>query len=82
MSALLLVAAATLMQAQPAPPAATARKAKDPNEVVCEKIEILGTRLATKRICMTRREWAEQQAVDRQSIDRTQVQRACTNEGC
>jgi hypothetical protein len=46
----------------------------DPNEVVCEKIEVIGSRLAVKRVCGTRAEWAEKRKADRDILD--QVQRA------
>lgn len=48
------------------------RKAADPNEVVCEKIIMVGSRLATKRICATRSEWAEKRKQDRDAIDQAQ----------
>jgi invasion protein IalB len=53
----------------------TERKAADPNEVVCEKQEDTGSRLATHRVCMTRSQWAEQRRMDRQQIDQAQTQR-------
>lgn len=52
-------------------------KALDPNEIVCEKTEEIGTRLATKRTCMTRAEWAEQKRLTRQTVEQVQVQRPC-----
>ncbi len=60
------------------------RKAADPNEVVCEKQEVLGSRLATRKVCMTRGEWAEQKRLQRETVDRSQVS-ACqpgTGRGC
>jgi invasion protein IalB len=48
------------------------KKVYDPNEVVCEKTEVLGSRLATKKVCMTRAQWAEQRQQDRDEIDRDQ----------
>jgi hypothetical protein len=53
---------------------ATAPKA-DPNEVVCQKQEVVGSRLAVRRICKTRAEWADLQIQDRQEIERVQVRR-------
>ena len=52
-------------------------KAGDPNEVLCEKAEEIGTRLVTKRTCMTRAQWAEQKRLTRQMIDQLQTQRPC-----
>lgn len=64
-------------------PAPQAKKAHDPNEVVCQKIEEIGSRLATKRVCMTRAEWAEQQRQDRMDTDKAQVLRPCQQgSGC
>ena len=64
-------------QQNPAPSSGTtAAKPLDPNEVVCEKQEVVGSRLATKRVCMTRSQWADQKGQDRQEIDRVQTQRA------
>jgi hypothetical protein len=51
-------------------------EAKDPNRIICEKQEVVGSRLATKRICMTAAEWDARRLEERQTIDRTQVQRA------
>ncbi len=64
----------------PAKPATTASakgkpKVRDPNEVVCRKEEVLGSRLETRRVCMTRSEWAEANRVNRAEIERAQVQR-------
>lgn len=46
---------------------------KDPNRIVCEKQEVLGSRLTTRRVCMTAAEWAAKRANERQVIDRTQT---------
>jgi hypothetical protein len=56
-------------------------KANDPNQVVCEKIEVLGSRVATKRVCMTRAEWAERKRLQRMELDRAQVNRGSCD-GC
>ena len=47
----------------------------DPNKVVCRRVESIGTRLGSKRVCRTKGEWEAQQAADRQSLERTQTQR-------
>ena len=52
-----------------------AKKAPDPNEVVCEKQQEIGSRIATKRVCMTRSEWGEQRRLDRQDVEKAQSQR-------
>lgn len=67
--------AQTQQNAAPSNSGPTASKALDPNEVICEKQEVIGSRLASKRICMTRSQWAEQKSQDRQEIDKVQTQR-------
>lgn len=52
-------------------------KAANQTEVVCEKVEVLGSRLATKRICMTRAEWAQRKKDDRETVEQAQAQRGC-----
>lgn len=51
------------------------RKARDPNEQVCKNEEVLGSRLAVRRVCMSRAEWAERTHGDRQALERIQLQR-------
>ena len=57
-----------------------AKPANDPNELVCQKQEITGSRLGAKRICMTRSEWADRRLQDRQELERVQVQRGAKGE--
>lgn len=44
----------------------------DPNERICENITLVGSRLAVKRFCGTRAEWAERRRQDREVIDAAQ----------
>lgn len=75
---ILITAAVTLASAANAGD----RKAdKDPNRIICEKQGVLGSRLATKRVCMTAAEWAAQRASERQLIDKTQIQQKGPNGG-
>jgi len=53
----------------------TAAKSIDPNEVVCERQEVIGSRLATKKVCMTRSQWADAKAQDRQDVEKAQTMR-------
>ena len=71
-SSLLMAAAPALAQAEQPK---EQEKRVDPNEVVCEKQEVLGSRLGSKRVCKTRSEWAEQRRLERQEIEKVQVQR-------
>ena len=62
--------------AQPAQPQQQAGKpARDPNEIVCERQQQLGSRIATARVCKTRAEWAEERRTQRQDVDKAQMQR-------
>lgn len=73
----LSAAAVAADPAAPAPAEASKPKPKkgDPNEVVCEKQEVLGSRLATRKVCMTRAEWADVRRQDRQAVERVQTLR-------
>jgi hypothetical protein len=52
-------------------------KGQNPTEMVCEKVEVMGTRLASNRVCMTRAEWAQRRRGDRDEVERVQTQRGC-----
>lgn len=58
-----------------APSQRTAKPTKDPNEIICEKQEEIGSRIASQRVCKTRAEWAEEKRSNRQDIDKIQTQR-------
>jgi predicted secreted protein len=55
---------------------------KDPNEKVCEKQSVLGSRLATRRVCATRAEWAESRRLDKEAIDLGQKSACLPSAGC
>ena len=46
----------------------------DMNEVVCEQQEVIGSRLARKKVCMTRAQWADMRLQDRQATEKVQLQ--------
>ena len=71
---ILVLAAAAIAGAQPATAEDSSKVAKDPNEWLCEKQTILGTRLATRQVCGTRAEWEEKRRLDRDAIDKAQTQ--------
>lgn len=52
-----------------------AKPARDPNEIVCERQQELGSRLASQRVCKTRAEWAEERRAQRMDVDKAQMQR-------
>lgn len=60
----------------PAVAAAEVKKTdnKDPNRIICEKQEVVGSRLATKKICMTAAEWDDRKREDREAIEKGQRQ--------
>ena len=78
---ILTLAAAAITGAQPASAQVSSKADKDsskvatdPNEWICERQTILGTRLATRRVCGTRAEWEEKRRLDRDAIDKAQTQ--------
>jgi len=62
----------------PAAGAAEEKKAdaKDPNRIICEKQREVGSRLATKKVCMTAAEWEIRKREDREAIEKAQVRRS------
>lgn len=75
-------AASYAMADEPTQPAASAAastaaapakpSARDPNEVVCKTIEVIGTRLGGGRICKTRAEWAQTRRDAHDAVDGAQ----------
>ena len=64
--------ALAIAAAAPAAGEDAARMAKDPDQKVCEDITIVGSRLAVKRVCATRAQWAEKRRRDRELVDQAQ----------
>ena len=67
--------------AQAQPPAQTASGSSqqqpraNPDEIICHKQEVTGSRLGIKRVCKTRAEWADFQLQERQTIENYQTKR-------
>jgi hypothetical protein len=61
-------------------PAPQMKQAPDPNRMVCEKVSVIGSRLATKRVCMTQAQWLETKRHDREETEKMQTQRPCDGE--
>ena len=40
--------------------------------MICERVPVIGSRLDSKKVCMTRLEWQEKKTLDREFIDRVQ----------
>ena len=47
----------------------------DPNRVICRKQNDTGSRLTSKRICLTAAEWSAMKSQNRQAVERTQSSR-------
>ncbi|RJF93355.1 hypothetical protein D3876_03140 [Sphingomonas cavernae] len=62
--------------------AASKPKKGDPDEVVCEKQEVLGSRLAVKKVCKTRAQWEEQRRADRDLVHKSQMGSCARQAGC
>lgn len=79
-----LLAGATVpsIAQSPPPPTLPAKEKRDNdlNKVVCERQESTGSRIASKRVCMTKAQWAERQLQDRQELERVQTQRGSKGE--
>ena len=44
--------------------------ALDPDKMICKRQKVTGSRIAGRKVCMTRREWQAQADQARQSVDR------------
>jgi len=63
-------ASAQTVPAQQQP--AAVPKAQDPNRIICERQEELGSRLGGKKVCMTAKEWDDQRRMNRESTEMLQ----------
>lgn len=80
MVVLMLAAATPEAKAPPVP--ATNTNVGDPNEKICETIKPIGSRLATKRFCGTRAEWADRKLQERQALEDAQRSPCVHKAGC
>lgn len=71
---ILLLAIVATAGAQPVFGKESEKKAEEPNDWICEKQPIIGSRLTTRRVCATRSEWIEKRRLDRDAIDKAQTQ--------
>ena len=70
--ALLFGAAPAMAQVQSIESQTPSPKSKDPNRIICEKVQETGSRLNSRRICMTALQWEEQRRRDRESLQDAQ----------
>jgi hypothetical protein len=82
LSAAALILAAVSMApsalAAQAPAASAGQPTKpsdNPTRIICEKVEQIGTRIGSKRVCMTAAEWAEQRRQNREVVEHAQQTR-------
>lgn len=76
------VSAMVSAQAQQQPQVATAAPSSgDPNQILCEKQEVIGSRLGHRKVCMTRSQWEESRRQDRGEIEKVQTQRGLVGQG-
>ena len=54
-------------------------RAGGPNEKVCEDIVVTGSRIATRRFCGTRAQWADRRKQDQDTVEKAQ---RSANFGC
>jgi len=78
----LMISSMASAQTAPAPPANAnpGTNTPDPNEKICQNITMIGSRIATKRFCGTRAEWAERKQQDRDALDAAQ-RSPCVRDG-
>ena len=81
-SALVALTFASIASAAPEKQLSPNTNLGDPNERICETIKPIGSRLATKRICATRAEWAVRKAEDKQALERAQAGPCVRQAGC
>ena len=75
-----LFALASVAADPPAAPVNPVQASADPTEKICENVTQIGSRLAKKRVCATRAEWAQRRLQDRQ--DAEYIQRGITTATC
>jgi uncharacterized protein (DUF2147 family) len=75
-TAALIFAAPAFAQTAPATQAAPAAPAKDkdPNRIICEREDEIGTRLGGKKVCKTAAEWQMERQQQRESLEGVQRQ--------
>ncbi|MCY7279497.1 MAG: hypothetical protein LH610_01115 [Sphingomonas bacterium] len=88
MSKLVVLAALLMIPAAPVAAQVTsiqsarpAGKVQDPNRKLCEKLDVTGSRLGFRKVCMTAKEWATQRQDHRNDIERAQKNAGILNPG-
>ncbi|KKC25506.1 hypothetical protein [Sphingomonas sp. SRS2] len=55
------------------------KEAQDPDRLICKSEEIVGSRLAKQKRCLTKAQWAEDRRIQKMAIDRAQTARYKNN---
>jgi predicted phage-related endonuclease len=55
--------------------ARSSAEAKDPNKVICKSEEVTGSRLQTKKTCLTVQQWDDLEQQQRHQIEKIQTSR-------
>lgn len=61
--------------AQDAAKPADEAEGKDPNRMICKTEKVSGTRLSSKKVCMTAAQWAQAKRDQRETVDKVQANR-------
>jgi invasion protein IalB len=69
---LAIAAPASAQNSGQTPASASTPKVKDPNRIICEKQEEIGSRLGGKKVCKTALEWQEERREQRNDVERVQ----------
>lgn len=73
--ALLVLSAPAYADSGDAPAPQTKVEDAGQNKVVCRRVEAIGTRLSSKRVCRTKGDWDAEAAANRENLERSQTQR-------
>lgn len=52
---------------------------KDPNRMICKREKVTGSRLRSRKTCLTAAQWEEQRAADREAVEKIQANRYKNN---
>jgi invasion protein IalB len=74
-ASLAATSAAVSAQQQPQAQPQAAGSGLNPNEVICEKQDVTGSRLAHRKVCMTRSQWEDTRRQDRSAVEKVQTER-------
>jgi len=69
----LLVGAPAFAQTQATGQSGQGAKPKDPNRIICEKVQDTGSRVAASKVCLTALQWEEKRRQDRAYVEDAQT---------